>query len=100
MSKRLLIAVFPVLLSAYVPVQNTLWQYGYNLIIDNTRCAGTYRTLVVYINNQLLGQVVGTRVFNVPTGSQDFKASPLVGNSPAIFKTLRMEKDEIWKVCE
>lgn len=95
---------FAVLLAACAPfqnaIQNNIREYGFNLTIDNSRCPGTFRTIVVYNNNQLLGQVAGTRVFRVSAGSQDFKAAPIAGDSIPISKTIRMEKDEVWKVCE
>lgn len=95
-----LVALFGACAPFQNAVQSSIREYGFNLTVDNTRCPGTFRTIVVYNNNQLLGQVAGTRVFRVPAGSQDFKATPIAGDSAPITKTIRMEKDEVWKVCE
>ncbi|MFN3392191.1 MAG: hypothetical protein ACK40N_10560 [Meiothermus ruber] len=87
------------LLCACAP--NALRPATFNLTVDNSRCQGTYRTVFVYRNNIILGQVQGEpRIFlSLPAGSADFKATPVLGNSPALFKTIRLEKDEVWRLC-
>lgn len=89
-----------VLLSACAP--SALRPSSFNLTVDNSRCQGTYRTVFIYRNNVIMGQAQGEpRTFlSVPAGSADFKATPVLGNSPSLFKTIRLEKDEVWRLCE
>ncbi|GIW24865.1 MAG: hypothetical protein KatS3mg069_1132 [Meiothermus sp.] len=89
-----------VFLAACVP--NALRPSSFSLTVDNSRCQGTYRTVFIYRNNVIMGQVQGEpRTFlSVPAGSADFKATPVLGNSPSLFKTIRLEKDEVWRLCE
>ncbi len=89
-----------VVLSACAP--SALRPSSFSLTVDNSRCQGTYRTVFIYRNNVIMGQVQGEpRTFlSVPAGSADFKATPVLGNSPSLFKTIRLEKDEVWRLCE
>jgi len=74
---------------------------AYNFTVDNSRCQGTYRNLFIYRNNVILGQVQGEpRVFlDVPAGSADYKAAPVLGTSRPFLKTIRLEDNSTWQVC-
>lgn len=74
---------------------------SYTLTVDNSRCPGTYRSLFIYRNNVILGQVQGEpRAFlEVPAGSADYKAVPVLGNSRPIQKTLKLQSNELWIIC-
>ncbi len=71
------------------------------LTVDNSRCQGTYRNLYIYRNNVILGQVQGEprKFLSVPQGSGDFKATPTLGTSQPLFKSIKLERDTTWMVC-
>lgn len=72
------------------------------LTVDNSRCSGTYRNAYIYRNNVILGQVQGEprKFLSIPVGSADFKATPTLGTSTPIFKSIKISGDTTWLVCE
>lgn len=99
MRKTFLGLIAGILLVGCAPL---LQDYTVVLTVDNTKCTGTYRTVYVYRNNVIIGQVTGypKKILSIPVGSADFKAVPMVGNSQPIFKSIKIAQDTVWNICE
>lgn len=97
---RLLLASSILIFTACIP--STAGGNTFTLTVDNSRCQGTYRNMYIYRNNVILGQVQGEprQFLNIALGSADFKASPTLGTSTPIQKSLRIESNQTWRVCE
>jgi hypothetical protein len=97
---RYLLASLILVFCACIP--STLGGNTFILTVDNSRCQGTYRTLFIYRNNVILGQVQGEprQFLSVPAGNADFKAAPTIGTSAPIQRAIRLEGNQTWRVCE
>lgn len=97
---RYLLAGLILIFAACIP--NAVGGNTFTLTVDNSRCQGTYRTLYIYRNNVILGQVQGEprQFLGVAAGSADFKAAPTIGTSAPIQRALRLEGNLTWRVCE